>query len=44
MSINLWNFVANLKYMGLGMLSILAVIGLIIIITVVLSKITAEKK
>ena len=41
---NLWNFVANLKYMGMGMLGILLVIGVIIVVTVILSKITAPKK
>lgn len=38
---NLWNFVANLKYMGMGMLGILFVIGVIIVVTMILSKITA---
>ncbi len=41
---NLWNFVENLKYMGMGMLGILLVIGVIIVVTVILSKVTAEKK
>ncbi len=44
MNINLWNFVENLRYMGEGMLGILVVIGIIITITVILSKITAPKK
>ncbi len=44
MNINLWNFVANLKYMGMGMLGIIAVIGVIILITVVLSKATQKKE
>ncbi len=44
MNINLWNFVANLKYMGMGMLGIIAVIGVIILITVILSKATQEKQ
>ncbi len=38
------NFVANLKYMGLGMLGIIAVMGVIIIVTAILNKIFAEKK
>lgn len=41
---NLWNFVANLKYMGMGMLGILFVIGVIIVVTMILSKITAPKQ
>ncbi|MBR2916835.1 MAG: oxaloacetate decarboxylase [Clostridia bacterium] len=44
MNINLWNFVENLKYMGMGMLGIIAVIGVIILITVVLSKATQNKE
>ncbi len=44
MEINLMNFVTNLKYMGLGMLSILVVIGIIIIVTVILSKVTTKKQ
>ena len=44
MNINLWNFIANLKYMGMGMLGIIAVIGVIILITVILSKVTQEKQ
>ena len=44
MEINLMNFVANLKYMGMGMLGIIAVMGVIIIITTILSKVTAPKK
>jgi 1,4-dihydroxy-2-naphthoate octaprenyltransferase len=38
------NFVHNLKYMGLGMLTILIVIGAIIVATVVLNKVTSRKK
>ena len=37
MQFNPWNFVANLKYMGLGMLGIFIVIGVIILLTVVFS-------
>lgn len=40
----LWNFVENLKYMGMGMLGILLVIGVIIVVTMILSKLTAPKK
>lgn len=36
-------FVNNLKYMGLGMLGILIVMGLIILVTVLLNKATAGK-
>ena len=37
-------FVKNLKYMGLGMLGIFVVIGLIIVTTVILNRITSGKK
>lgn len=37
------NFVYNLKYMGLGMLGIIIVIGVIILITMLLNKITTKK-
>ena len=37
-------FVANLKYMGVGMLGIFIVIGVIILSVVVLNKVTAPKK
>ncbi len=43
MNINIMNFVTNLKYMGLGMLGIIVVIGVIILITMLLNKITAKK-
>ena len=36
-------FVYNLKYMGLGMLGILIVMGVIIIVTMILNKVTAPK-
>ncbi len=36
------NFVANLKYMGLGMLGIFVVIGIIIIVTSLLSKVKTK--
>lgn len=44
MNINPMNFVYNLKYMGTGMLGILIVIGVIILLTMLLNKITASKK
>lgn len=43
MNINPINFLTNLKYMGTGMLGILIVIGVIILITIFLNKITAKK-
>ncbi len=43
MDINIMNFVANLKYMGLGMLGIIIVIGVIILITMFLNKVTSKK-
>ncbi len=42
MNINPMNFVSNLKYMGVGMLTILIVIGVIIVITMLLNKITSK--
>ncbi len=46
MNFNPMNFIANLKYMGTGMLSILIVIAVIILCTVVLNGIMnkIEKK
>lgn len=44
MNINPMNFVYNLKYMGTGMLGILIVIGVIILVTMLLNKVTAKKK
>ena len=38
------NFVNNLKYMGVGMLTILIVIGAIIAVTMVLNSVTRKKK
>lgn len=37
-------FVENLRYMGLGMLGIFAVIGLIIAVSYVLNAITSKKQ
>lgn len=42
MNIDIINFVYNLKYMGLGMLGIIIVIGVIILITMFLNKITEK--
>lgn len=42
--INPQNFLDNLKYMGLGMLGIFVVIGIVILVTILLNKIFAEKK
>ena len=39
-----FNFVDNLKYMGLGMLAIFIVIGVIVGITYLLNQIFKEKK
>ena len=44
MTFNPMNFVANLSYMGIGMLGIFIVIGAIIVVTAILNKVTAEKK
>lgn len=44
MNINIMNFVYNLKYMGLGMIGIIIVIGVIILITMFLNKITEKKQ
>ena len=38
------NFIYNLKYMGVGMLCIIIVIGVLIGVTIVLNKVTAPKK
>lgn len=37
------NFVSNLYYMGVGMLGIFIVIGVIIVITMILNKLTEKK-
>lgn len=44
MDINIMNFVYNLKYMGLGMLGIIIVIGVIILLTMFLNKVTSKKQ
>jgi hypothetical protein len=38
------NFIKSLGYMGQGMLSIFVVIGIIVLITMLLNKITSGKK
>lgn len=43
MNINPMNFIYNLKYMGVGMLGILIVIGVIILVTMILNKVTSKK-
>jgi len=44
MNINPMNFVYNLKYMGIGMLGIIIVIGIIILVTTILNKVTKDKQ
>ena len=44
MEFNAARFVESLKYMGLGMLGIFVVIGLIIIVTAILNKVTGKRK
>ena len=36
-------FVENLRYMGIGMLGIFIVIGIIMLLTLLLNKLTSEK-
>ena len=43
MNFNPANFVSSLPYMGWGMLGILIVMGIIIIVTMILEKITSGK-
>lgn len=43
MEFNPMNFVANLKYMGIGMLGIFVVIGIIIVATVLINKFANRK-
>ena len=44
MNFNPINFINNLRYMGLGMVGIFAVIGVSILVTVLLNKIFSSKK
>ena len=43
MNFNPMNFVANLRYLAVRMISIFAVIGVIVLITVILNKIFTKK-
>ena len=43
MTFNPMNFVTNLRYLAVGMISIFAVIGVIIIVTVILNKLFTKK-
>ncbi|MBQ8719529.1 MAG: hypothetical protein IJY65_00670 [Clostridia bacterium] len=40
---NLWAFVANLKWMGIGMLGVFIIIAIIIAATYAIGKLTAGK-
>ncbi len=42
MEINVMNFVDNLYYMGVGMLGIFVVIGVIVLITMLLNRLTKK--
>lgn len=42
-NIDFMRFIENLKYMGMGMFGIIAVIGILILITTILSKVTSPK-
>ena len=44
MQFNPMHFIDNLYYMGIGMAGIFIVIGLIILITILLNKITAKRR
>lgn len=44
MNINPMNFVDSLYYMGIGMLGIFVVIGIIIVATIIINKVTGRKK
>lgn len=43
MNINPMNFINNLYYMGVGMLGIFIVIGVIVLVTMILNKVTEKK-
>ena len=43
MTFNPMNFISNIRFLAVGMLSIFIVIGIIILITVVLNKIFSKK-
>lgn len=42
MTVNFMNFVKNLSYMFYGMLDIFVVIGVIVVLTMILNKISAQ--
>jgi len=44
MTFNIMNFVTNLYYMGVGMAAIIIVMGVIILATMFLNKVTSSKK
>lgn len=44
MNINPMNFISNLYYMGVGMLTIFIVIGVIVAVTMILNKVTEPKE
>lgn len=44
MTFNPLNFISSLSYMVSGMLGILAVIGILVLITVLLNRVSASKK
>lgn len=43
MTFNLMNFITNLRYLAVGMISIFIVIGVIILVTILLNKIFTKK-
>ena len=43
MTFNLMNFITNLRYLAVGMISIFIVIGVIILVTIMLNKIFTKK-
>ena len=43
MQFNPSNFISSLRYMGLGLLGIFVVIGIIILVTMALGRITSRK-
>ena len=43
MTFNLMNFITNLRYLAVGMISIFIVIGVIILVTLLLNKIFTKK-
>ena len=43
MQFELMNFIYNLKYMGIGMFGIFVVIGVLVLITMFLNRVTQKK-